>query len=252
MRAIHIGLVLLAMLAAAMPAVAQRATEVLPQVVQHDPPIYPRVGYMAHLEGDVRVNITTDGQSVSNAEAIEGPPGLREASVKNVKSWKFAPHAPGTFHVTFRYKFIFGSVDAHFLEAPGIVELDSIQPQFSIVNASIYMGTWNVRLKSSRGESSLEVDMTVGGLSDEWLEVRPAGLQSEDSNDKGKDKDSFGCIKGDFLAFTLRLDQPDGKRVKMVFAGKKTEKQITGVFVDEDGVKGEWTADWIRTDLESR
>jgi hypothetical protein len=60
---------------------------------------------------------------------------------------------------------------------------------------------------------------------------------------KGESEElDFGHKEGNFLAFTLRLRQPDGQRVKTFFVGKMQKHEIVGSFVDDSGITGEWTA----------
>jgi TonB family protein len=99
------------MLAIPPAAMAQDCPEQLPKVIQHAQPSYPPLARQTRIQGDVRVKLTTDGGSVADAEITEGHPMLRKAAEDNVRSWKFAPHHPGTFYVTFRYKIASGGVD---------------------------------------------------------------------------------------------------------------------------------------------
>jgi hypothetical protein len=51
---------------------AQDSPDALPKVVQHSQPIYPPLARQTGIQGDVRVKLTTDGESVTNAEAVAG------------------------------------------------------------------------------------------------------------------------------------------------------------------------------------
>jgi protein TonB len=55
-------------------------------------PTYPNSARLAHIEGDVRlqVRIAADG-SVQNTSLISGPPQLVAAAVAAVKQWKYQP-----------------------------------------------------------------------------------------------------------------------------------------------------------------
>jgi hypothetical protein len=74
------------------------------------------------------------------------------------------------------------------------------------------------------------------GPGDEWLKG-----DAEDPKGENEEID-FGHKEGSFLAFTVRLKQPDGQRVKTLLIGKMKEHEIVGTFVDEAGITGEWTA----------
>ena len=108
-------LLLSALLLLGTDSVAQQAPETLPKVLQHNEPIYPPLARTAHIEGEVRVKLTTDGASVLTAEAETGNPLLHRAAEDNARTWKFAPHAPGTFHVAFRFKLMSGDQNVIFL-----------------------------------------------------------------------------------------------------------------------------------------
>src|SRR5882762_10235631 len=91
-------------------ATAQKSPEALPKVVQHTEPMYPPLARQTRIQGEVRVKVTTDGESVRDAEAETGHPLLRKAAEDNTRTWKFATHNPGIFHVAFRYKLSSGNV----------------------------------------------------------------------------------------------------------------------------------------------
>ena len=132
MRIPYIILVLSVLLASVPRIVAQEVPDVLPKVVQHSEPIYPPLARQTRIQGEVRVKVTTDGESVRTAEAEAGHPLLRGAVEDDVRTWKFVTHTPGSFHVTFRYKLMSGNEDVEFLESPAIVEI-LIAPQEVII-----------------------------------------------------------------------------------------------------------------------
>jgi len=84
-----------------------------PQVIQDLPvvtdaavPFYPPFARLAHIEGVVRLQISTDGEKVSLVEILEGQPILGLAAKENVKTWRLSRHARTTFVATFRYKLL--------------------------------------------------------------------------------------------------------------------------------------------------
>ena len=160
---------ILSILLPAKATLAQESSDALPKVIQHAEPIYPPIARTAHITGEVSVKITTDGESAREVEAETGPPLLRKASEDNAKTWKFAPHAPNTFHVTFRYRISSGEVEVNFLKSPGIVELEAPAPVTSIDYSAIGLGTWNARLKSAHGKTSLGLRLAYSGPDGDWL-----------------------------------------------------------------------------------
>jgi outer membrane biosynthesis protein TonB len=84
---------------AVMPsAMAQQPSESLPKVIQHSEPTYPPLARQTRIQGEVHVKVTTDGESVRDAEAETGHLLLRKAAEDNARTWKFVAHTPGVFH----------------------------------------------------------------------------------------------------------------------------------------------------------
>lgn len=221
-------------------ASAQECSAALPKIVQHAEPLYPPLARTAHITGEVRLKITTDGESVGEVEIEEGHPLLRKASEDNAKTWRFFTHKPGCFRVTFRYKISSGKVEAEFFESSGVVELNAPAPEVSIYYADIGLGTWKARLKSDHGEMSLVLDLYYTGPTGESLGVRVVRNQNAEEHDD--DDIEFGHREGDFLVFALKLSQPDRSQLKTFLVGKMKGNKIVGTFVDDAGVTGKWTA----------
>jgi hypothetical protein len=84
----------------------QQPTQDLPVVTDAAVPFYPPRARLAHIEGVVRLQISTDGEKVSLVEILEGQPILALAAKENVKTWRLSRHARTTFEATFRYKLL--------------------------------------------------------------------------------------------------------------------------------------------------
>lgn len=99
-----------------------------PRIVEHAHASYPAIAMSANVQGDVMVKFTTDGRVVVSAEAASGPQLLQQASVDNVKTWKFAHHAPGTFQAIFRFKILGPDHPAEdiFPGLPNLIEVISL------------------------------------------------------------------------------------------------------------------------------
>jgi TonB family protein len=217
-------------------ALAQAFTEVLPKVVQHSEPIYPPLARQTRIQGEVSVRITTDGESVREAVAQTGHPLLRKAAEDNAKTWKFAPHTPSAFNVTFRYKLMESTVEVEFLKTPTLVEILASPPETSIYYADLGLGAWKAQIKSPQRNFGRLFELSYTGADGDWLNARTL-------NSKGETEESdFGHKEGDFLAFTITLSQPDGQHVKTFFVGKMTGNKIVGTFLDAGGTSGKWTA----------
>jgi Gram-negative bacterial TonB protein C-terminal len=85
---------------------AEPPQETLPTVTNAAVPLYPRTADLAHIEGIVRLQVSTDGARVSNVKVEDGPPMLATAAADNVRTWEFNQHKPTTFGVRFSYRFL--------------------------------------------------------------------------------------------------------------------------------------------------
>jgi hypothetical protein len=85
---------------------AQESKQDLPVVLDAPVPFYPQNARMAHIEGVVRLEVSTDGEAVSGVELFSGPLILAMAAKENVKTWRLRWHSRTTFQVTFRYKLL--------------------------------------------------------------------------------------------------------------------------------------------------
>jgi hypothetical protein len=82
---------------------AAQSEKPLPIVVSASVPFYPRVAQLAHIEGLVKLRISTDGKQASSIDVESGSPMLAQAAEQNVKTWQVEQHTPTTFEATFRY-----------------------------------------------------------------------------------------------------------------------------------------------------
>ncbi len=75
----------------------------LPMVVSAVAPPYPGIAKAARIEGSVELNVTTDGERVTQVDIIKPVPLLDQAARRGVATWVFAPHQPTSFHLTVAY-----------------------------------------------------------------------------------------------------------------------------------------------------
>lgn len=99
-------LVLLTLGLGANMSIAQEAKQPSLRVASIGVPLYPRASRVAHIEGVVRLRVTTNGKRVSATQVESGQPMLAQAAQENVKTWEFEEHSPTTFEATFRYKIL--------------------------------------------------------------------------------------------------------------------------------------------------
>lgn len=77
--------------------------EALPVVVAASVPFYPRAGLLAHINGTVKIQVTTDGKKISSMSIQTGPAILAQAAKDNLQTWQLDEHKPTTFITTFEY-----------------------------------------------------------------------------------------------------------------------------------------------------
>jgi len=94
-------------------------------------------------------------------------------------------------------------------------------------------------LKSPHGRLSEVFEFSYSGPNAEWLDAAIEGATDEKDDDSD---DDYGHKDGDFLIFTMKLAEPDGKRLKTYLVGKMSGNKIFGTLVDESGIHGTWTA----------
>jgi hypothetical protein len=220
---------------------AQETGESLPKLVSHADIAYPAIAQTAHVMGDVVVKITTNGESVTDAVAESGPPLLQRASIDNAKTWKFEVHAPGTFHITYRFDLVEGEFLSSFPNSQGLVQVRAAPQVISGSFTALSLGKWKTQFTSPHGTFSKVFAFLESGPNGEWLSVKVP----ETAGDKGEEHpqdDEFSRKDGDFLILSMKLAEPDGKRLETYLTGKMTGDKIIGTFVDESGVRGTWTA----------
>jgi TonB family protein len=229
---------------AAVAAGAQDPGESLPKLISHADAQYPPIARTARIMGDVVVKIITDGQLVVEAKAESGPPLLQNAAEDNAKTWKFAPHTPGTFRVTYRFKFMESNLVTSFPSWGPVVEVAAVPPTIptiAITYAGRDLGTWKAMLASPYGKSSETLKFVATGRDGEWLNFHVLG-----ETDTEYYEHDYGSVNGDFLSFVTKLKQPGGKNLLTCLSGKMSRDRIVGTFVDESGVRGTWTATQVR------
>ena len=78
----------------------------LPTVIAAEMPSYTSVGKQAGIAGTVRLRVITDGEKVTDSVIEQPVPLLDRIAQENLKTWRFAPHVPTSFEVTFRFMLI--------------------------------------------------------------------------------------------------------------------------------------------------
>jgi len=71
-------------------------------------PLYPPLARAAGIQGEVRMKVNTDGDSVVSTRVENGHPTLARAAAENAQTWRFATHEPTAFTVIYHYKIVAG------------------------------------------------------------------------------------------------------------------------------------------------
>jgi TonB family protein len=87
-------------------SVTQQVTEPVPVVTAASAPLYPPIARQAHIEGEVRLEVSTDYDHVLSISILSGQPMLARAAKENVATWHFRPDIRMKFTVTFRYRLV--------------------------------------------------------------------------------------------------------------------------------------------------
>jgi hypothetical protein len=82
---------------------ADRQAARLPTVIAAAMPAYTGIALNARVRGRVRIQVYTDGEQVQLTVVQDGPRLLRDIAQANLKTWRFAPHQPTSFEVTFDF-----------------------------------------------------------------------------------------------------------------------------------------------------
>jgi outer membrane biosynthesis protein TonB len=214
---------------------AQESSIAMPTLIEHSSITYPAIARTAHVEGQVRLRITTDGRAVRSVVVIDGPLLLAKAATENAQSWKFVDHAPGTFEVTFNFKFLDDKTE--FLDEPGIVDI-AVLPQEYNEKSDDRLGytlpkSWDLELKTANDELKAPLTMWTYGS---WLRGYTVGTRNHER------QLANAHIDRDMLGFDSALDDSHGQRLTFSLIGKQVGEKIEGIFLDAWGSSGKWTA----------
>lgn len=212
---------------------AQEQSSVLPKVIDHAAVFYPVIARTAHVEGSVQLRLTTDGHAVTSVEVLGGPSLLARFAADNAKTWKFEDHTPGTFEVTFIFKFLEGRTT--FFAEPGVVDIAVLPYRLDGDARKPFTSTppvnWDLELKSARDDIKAPLTLWTYGP---WLRGYTLGGRSRE-REIGEPR-----IDRDMTGFDVLLDDSFGQRLQFSLIGRKTGDKIQGVILDAWGNMGTW------------
>lgn len=222
---------------AAASAAAEENVIPVPEITSHRQPDYPMLPLEAHIEGQVRMRVSTDSYCVGKITTESSEPLLMQAAEANVRTWWFSFHKPGSFNVTFNYRFL--TPEVSFLEKPGVVEISAVTPAIGegprsgLWNSGGYSDEiWKARLTNARGQAEITLRFPFG-CCEEGDATDATGRKEE--IDQGHSFD-------DGLGFSTIVKMNKDRPGRVLLIGRRRGDRIQGIFLDESGASGTWSA----------
>jgi len=224
-------------------AAAEENIILVPDITQRRQPHYPPLSWEAQIQGQVRMRVTADSYCVAKIATESSEPLLAQAAEANVRTWLFGSHKPGTFNLTFNYRILEPTVS--FLEKPGVVEVPAVPSSIFVAPES---GLWNMggfspeiwkaQLISPYGNMPATFEFKYGCCEDDGGDATDETGTSE--------KITQGFRSGHDVGFSTIITMPDGHPTRVSFIGiLRNDDTIQGVFFDESGTRGTWSATMI-------
>jgi len=211
------------------PAAAQLG-EAFPTALAYDVAIYPPLARQARIQGEVRLEIITDGKSVVTATAISGQPLLAGAAEQNALTWRFEPHKPTKFTMTYEYKLSDGPAKIAW-RSPGTMEITAGPPTVIADSWPASTGPWKLTVKTQWGES--EMTAMLGGAFD-----------SVKTSDGTEFHVNCPIFEGSHVEFCVKTVLPGTRIPTMVlYKGQMNSEAMAGTFSDAEGTQGTWSAE---------
>lgn len=215
----------------------------LPTATAYDVATYPALARQARIQGEVRVEVVTDGQGVISAHSVRGHELLSAAAEKNAKTWKFVLHEPAKFMMTYQYKI--GDVpkgpSTVSFRSPGIVEVSAPPVEMYAVFGRTKMGTWKVETTTAWGTAEMTMRSTRGPYT--LKDIHRESLQGKVVNSDGQEFHiEYGRIDGSEVQFVVPTKLPSSGTDMVFFRGEINGDTMAGTFSNATGTEGRWTA----------
>jgi hypothetical protein len=213
----------------------------VPDITQHRQPRYPPLLLEAQIQGQVHMRVTADSYCAAKITTNSSEPLLAQAAEANVRSWTFADHKPGTFTLTFNYRFLEPAVS--FLEKPGVVEISALLsnllegPESGLWDWGGYSPEiWKAELTSPNGHIEATLRFKYGCCE-----------EGRATDAKGKSEEiTQGFRSGHDVGFNTIITMADGRPTRASFIGMlRGDDKIRGVFLDASGTRGTWSAQLV-------
>jgi outer membrane biosynthesis protein TonB len=221
---------------------AEENTIPVPDITQHRQPHFPQLPWEARIQGQVRMRVATDSYCVAKITTDSSEPLLSQDAEANVWTWWFGPHEPGTFNLTFNYRFLEPAVS--FLEKHGVVEISTIPPpsflegpESGLWNYGGYSPeVWKAQLTSPDGPIKITFRFEYGCCE-----------EGRATDTKGtSEKITQGYRSNHDVGFSTIITMANGRRTGVSLIGiLRSDDRIRGVFLDESGTSGTWSAQLV-------
>jgi outer membrane biosynthesis protein TonB len=208
----------------------------IPEINQRRQPGYPLIPWEAHIQGQVRMRVSTDTSCVAKITTESSDPFLAQAAKANVRTWRFDFHKPGTFNVTFNYRLLEPGVS--FLEEPGVVDILDLPPSLGGPRSGLWNSgsgqpeIWKAQLAGSRGRIQATFQFSFGCC--QVGDVIDAKGRKEEINQ--------GHSTGDIIGFSTIVRTANNRPIRVSLIGRMSGDRMQGVFLDDSGTPGTWTA----------
>jgi outer membrane biosynthesis protein TonB len=222
---------------AAASTAAEESIIPVPNITQHRQPGYPSLPREAQIQGQVRMRVSTDTYCVAKITTESSEPLLAQAAEANVRTWWFAFHKAGNFNLTFNYRILKSEVS--FLEKPGIVQILAVPgsiggPRSGLWNSGGYQPEiWEAQLTRPRGHVQVTFRFPYGCC--EEGDVTDTDGEKKEIKQGHNFGDEFG------FSTTIRMRNNQSTRVSLI-GRRRSGDRIQGVFLDESGTPGTWSA----------
>jgi hypothetical protein len=224
----------------AMPKVAlpQKIAPELPALVSYDVPEYPPLARQARIQGDVRVDVLTDGRSVVTAHGLTGHPLVSNSAVSNIKTWLFAAHEPTTAVITFHYRL--DDSDSRLAFNPTRVAFNSATDVEVVARAPVVGG--GMCASSRLGNWILTISPSASVVVDLFEECKGVLSGYGFTLSKKEFKLATGKVSETQVEFCIDSPFDGAPETLVLFKGRMDGDKMSGTFSDALGTQGSWTA----------
>ena len=209
--------------------------------IAYEVPEYPPLAKQASIQGEVLVEVVTDGRVVVSAHALRGQKLLAESAVKNVETWQFVGHEPGKFTLTYQYSLrTSGGPSSVRFQSPNIIAVEAQRPEVYAVFSKTEMGSWRLQASTAWGKSEMTMTPFRGPYS--LYDNRESLDGKIEASDGSKFSIQYGRIDGSHVEFCVETIFPGNGPNMALYKGEINGENMAGTFSNAMGTEGTWTA----------